>query len=195
MERAIIIVTLAMSVAGLGYCNKTHAADNTIMVDQIGSNNTITVVQDGAGHTAAVKLGAISDVDYTTISITQQGAGKLAKVEIPSGVSNNASIQQDGTGNHIANIQNLNGSANNITIGQSGAGNHTFNVAADPGTTNSGNTINATQSGSGNKQFDLTLSGTSGASVTVQQTNPIQSNGGSMNIQCTPCGAYSYIRN
>lgn len=195
MERAIIIVTLAMSVAGLGYCNKTHAADNTVMIDQIGTGNQTSIIQDGSGNTAAVKLGAMGDVDYTTISITQQGNNKLAKVEIPSGVNNGVSIQQDGTGNHIANIQNLNGSANNITIGQTGAGNHTFNVVADPGTTNSGNTINANQSGNGNKQFDLTLSGTSGATVTVQQTNPTQSNSGSMNIQCTTCGAYSYIRN
>ena len=39
------------------------AADNTIIIDQIGSNNSYTVSQDGTGHTATVTTGRVSDVD------------------------------------------------------------------------------------------------------------------------------------
>jgi hypothetical protein len=62
-------------------------------------------------------------------------------------------------------------------------------------TNNVNNTISATQSGSAQKDFTLNMNGSNGATVTVQQTNPAQANTGSMTIQCTTCGAYSYIRN
>lgn len=190
------LMTILFLLAGLGYCSHSRS-DNVITVDQVGSNNSTTIQQDGYNHTATITTGKLSDVDYTTLSILQQGSGaKTANIEINSGINNSASIQQDGTGNHTANILNLNGSGNNISVGQSGSGNHTMNIVGAPNTNNSGNTIDATQSGSGNKSFDLTLSGTLGAGVTVQQTNPTQSNSGSMNIQCTAgCGGYSYIRN
>lgn len=171
-------------------------ADNIVTVDQIGNSNAITVTQEGDGHRATIKMGAVSDVDYTTVSILQQGTAKTAKVELPSGINNTASIQQEGTGNHYAGIMNLNGSGNNITIGQSGAGNHTFNVIGDTNTTNNGNLITAQQSGNAgaDKLFNLTLSGASGATVNVQQTNQTTGNIGGMTLQCNLCGAYSYIR-
>ena len=73
MERAIIIFTMVLSVAGLGYCGKTHAADNTVMVDQIGSGNQTSIVQDGSNNTALVTTGYASDVNYSVFSIVQQG--------------------------------------------------------------------------------------------------------------------------
>lgn len=170
-------------------------ADNLITVEQIGSYNTIQVSQDGTGHTTDIKLGADSNVDNSYITITQQGTGtKNASIEIRSGINNTVTIGQDGAGNHTASLQNINGSANGITVNQTGTSSHTFNVIGQTGTTNSGNTINATQSGSGSKNFDLTLGGSSGASVTIEQTNSLQSDSGSMLIQCVTCGSYSYIR-
>ena len=171
------------------------AADNTINIVQIGSYNTTEVSQDGQGHSASVKTGTDSDVDNTYIAITQSGTGaKNAYVDIRSGTNNGITVNQDGAGNHTAAIQNLSGSANNITIGQSGSGNHSMTIAATPGTTNSGNTINAEQSGSADKAFNLTLGGTNAATVNIQQTNPTTANTGAMSIQCNPCGAYSYTR-
>ena len=87
------------------------------------------------------------------------------------------------------------GNANSITSNQTGPGNHTLSVLGQSGTANNGNTITSTQSGSGDKSFALGLNGTAGATVTIQQTNPAQANTGSMSIQCTTCGSYSYIRN
>jgi hypothetical protein len=171
-----------------------HAGDSSINIDQIGSNNTIQVTQDGPDHSVSVTTGATSDVDNTYMVISQQGTGaKNAQVDIRSGINNTITVNQDGAGNHTAAIQNLSGSANGITINQSGNSSHSLNITGQSGTTNSGNTIDATQSGNGNKQFDLALGGTNGASVTIQQTGSTP-NIGNMLIQCNPCGAYSYIR-
>jgi hypothetical protein len=98
-------------------------------------------------------------------------------------------------GNHTTTIQNLVGNANSINSNQTGSGNHTLSILGQLGTTNSGNTISSIQSGSGDKSFALGLNGTAGATVTIQQTNPAQANTGSMAIQCTTCGSYSYVRN
>jgi hypothetical protein len=180
-------------------CFNVCAADNTITIDQVGDSNTIYISQDGSAHSATVNLGKTSAVDNTNINITQQGTGaKTASVEIPSGINNGVVLFQDGSGNHTANIQNLNGNANSIGISQTGAGTHSMTITGGTGTTNSNNTIDVTQSGGvgADKTFNLWLNGASGAGVTVQQTNPTQSNQGSMNIQCNPCGSgWSYIRN
>ena len=184
-----------------------------VYIDQVGDNNTINITQDDGNHYARVAIGAnlpagswanptnvttgtTADSDANYVRITQQGTGdKKAAVEIPNGYSNSVILFQDGVGNHTTSIQNLVGNANSITATQTGPGNHTLNITGQSGTTNSGNTITATQSGVGDKSFGLGLSGTAGATVTIQQTNPAQANTGSMTIQCTTCGSYSYIRN
>lgn len=197
MERAIIIFVMAMIVTGLGYCNKSHAADNTILIDQIGNNNTTTIVQDGSGNSATVKTGTALGIDYNTFSITQQGNNKTASIELKSGISNTFNIQQDGNGNHSANIQNMIGSGNSVSVTQQGAGNHTLTVTNPNNATNNGNTVNATQSGGvgADKTFNLYFSGASGAGVTINQTNPTTPDQGGMNIQCNPCGSgWSYTK-
>jgi Curlin associated repeat len=181
------------------FCFSAYAADNTITVDQVGDNNTISITQDGAGHSATLTLGKTSAADNTNINITQQGTGaKTATVEIPAGINNGVVMFQDGAGNHTANIQNLIGSANNIGISQTGAGSHSMTITGVAGTTNNNNSVDVTQSGGAgaDKTFNLWLNGATGAGVTVQQTNPTQANQGGMNIQCNPCGSgWSYIRN
>ena len=172
-------------------------SSNLVYVDQIGSNNTVVIGQDGTAHSATLTMGKDSPVDNTYIAITQQGTGaKATTIDIPSGINNSVVMFQDGAGNHTAAIQNLNGSANNINVGQTGAGNHTMNITGAAGSTNSGDTITATQSGGAgaDKSFQLNLNGTSGATVNVQQTNPITPNSGSMTIQCITCGTYNYLR-
>lgn len=168
-----------------------------IYIDQAGNGNSFTVTQDYTGNYATIISGSQSAADYNVYNITQQGTGQLnASIELLSGYSNNISINQQGSGNNTATIQGLNGAANTISIGQSGAANNFFNLTATTGTINSGDTINVTQYGNGgaDKSFNLTLSGSSGATVTVVQDNPTVSNSGSMTINCIICGSYSYIR-
>lgn len=194
----ILLIIIAFCLIGV-VIKSSYAADNGIYIEQSGSGNTINVLQDGSGHTVTLNLGIFVPIDNTTISIDQKDSGtKTANVEIKAGINNGVSILQQGNGNHTASIQNLIGSGNNINIDQSGSGNHEFNVIGANGSTNSGNTINATQSGGvgADKWFQVNLSGATGATVNVQQTNPTQANQGSMNIQCsTGCGTWSYTRN
>ncbi len=188
--RYLLLFLLSMSA---------FAADNTIMIDQVGNNNTVIITQIGVGHSASVVIGNVVTSDSNAVTITQQGTGiKTSGVEIQSGINNGVTINQDGSGNHVSNIQNLNGSANNITVGQTGDGNHTFNLLGSIGTINSGNTISATQSGGvgADKNFTLNMNGTGGANVNIQQTNSTQANTGNMSITCNTgsCGTYSYIK-
>jgi hypothetical protein len=173
------------------------AADNQINIEQVGNNNQYAITQEYTGKTVSISLGGVASSDNNTVSITQQDTGShSASVELPNGINNGVSITQSGGGNQTTSIQNFIGTSNNITVNQSGASNNTFNVIGT--NINNANTISATQSGlsGADKSFTLNMNGTNGASVTVQQTNPIQSNSGSMSIQCyTGCGNYSYIRN
>jgi hypothetical protein len=184
-------------IAGLGSCLYSRA-DNQILIDQIGSYNTVVVTQDGTTQAISkISLGKDSAVDNTYIAITQQGTGnKTASVEIPSGYNNSVIMFQDGNGNQYSSIRNLNGAANNINFSQTGAGNHSMVVTGATGSTNSGNTITTEQSGGvgADKSFQLNLNGTNGATVNVQQTNPTTPNSGSMTIQCITCGTYNYTR-
>lgn len=195
----IILPFLTFFILAIIVPKKAYAADATISINQIGDNNTINIAQYNAAHNVSIDLGRTTNVDNTTINIEQRDSGiKTATVDIPSGINNGINILQQGTGNHTASIQNLNGSGNSININQDGAGNHEFNVIGANGSTNSGNTINATQSGGvgADKWFQVNLSGATGATVNVQQTNPTQASQGSMNIQCSSgCGTWSYIRN
>ena len=196
----LLIIILAFSMAGL-QCSNSNAqglvTKNIIFIDQVGNNNTTTIVQDGDGHNARIVSGDVAAADLNTFAITQQGAAKTANIELRSGISNTFNIQQDGPGNHTASIQNMIGSGNNVSVTQQGAGSHIFNVTNPFNATNNGNTVTATQSGGvgADKRFDLMFSGATGAGVTINQTNPTTPDQGGMNIQCNPCGSgWSYTK-
>ena len=192
----IIYFVLFILLLVVGYA---YAADNIINVDQIGNNNQVTITQTGTGHNATVKLGTISDVDYTVLQITQEGTGaKSANIRVDSGINNAVTVLQQGAGNHISSIQNLSGNANNITITQQGDGKHEFNIINGTGTSNSGNTITGTQVGGvgSDKWFNVWLNGATNATVNVVQDSATTADQASMNIQCMAgtCGSYNYIK-
>jgi hypothetical protein len=178
-----LVVTLGVS-----------AQSNHIYIDQVGNNNQVTVTQDGTGHVVGLAIGATLPASDSDLK-TGYSIGTRSYVGLGVSEYNNISISQQGVGSHTTRIELPRASSNLITVDQSGASNHTFSLTATSNTNNINNTISATQSGTGDKAFALTLDGTNGATVTVQQTNPTQANTGSMTIQCTTCGAYSYIRN
>lgn len=188
------IFSILFLIAGLGYCNYTQAQSNHIYIDQVGNNNTFKVEQDGTGHLVGVAVGAYLPTNTNDL---KTGYTIGTNPYLGSGTSefNNISIKQAGPGMQTTKIELPNASYNLITVDQSGSANHTFNIVSGANTNNVNNTISATQSGSAQKDFTLNMNGSNGATVTVQQTNPAQANTGSMTIQCTTCGAYSYIRN
>jgi hypothetical protein len=208
-----LIVAAVISMAGLQCSNKAQAQANTIVnaagvaipatsgnsiyIDQVGSGNQTTIVQDGFGHSASITTGGISPTDLNMFSIMQQGAPKAASIELKAGINNTFNIQQDGPGNHNASIQNMIGSGNNVNVTQQGAGNHTLTVTNPNSATNNGNTVTATQSGGvgADKTFNLYFNGATGAGVTINQTNPTTPDQAGMNIQCNPCGSgWSYTK-
>lgn len=174
--------------------NVCHAQNNYVYIDQVGNNNQVTITQDGTGHVAAVAIGSTLPTNTNDLK-TGYGIGTNPYNGIGVSEYNNITISQQGVGSQTTTIELPRASNNLINLDQSGAGNHTFSLTATSNTNNINNTITATQSGTGDKLFALTLDGTNGASVTIQQTNPTQANSGSMTIQCVTCGAYSYIRN
>jgi len=183
---------------GPGQAVPATSTTNTIYIEQIGSYNSVTVNQDGSGHTATVTMGLTSAVDNTTVAIDQKDSGaKTATVNIPGGFNNSVDILQQGAGNHTASITNLNGIGNSVTINQGGAGKHTLEIVGAAGSQNNGNTITATQSGGAgaDKTFNLGLNGWN-TNVTIEQTNPTTAGQASMNITCgNSCGTqpWTYI--
>ena len=171
-----------------------YAQNNYIYIDQVGNNNQVTITQDGTGHVAAVAIGATLPTTTNDLK-TGYSIGTTPYNGAGTSEYNNITINQQGVGSHTTTIELPRATSNLINLDQSGTGNHTFSLTATTNTNNINNTISATQSGSGEKSFALTLDGTNGATVTVQQTNPTQANTGAMTIQCVTCGAYSYIRN
>jgi len=184
---SFVLITILLSAGA-------YAQNNYIYIDQVGNNNQTTITQDGTGHMAAVAIGATLPTGANDLK-TGYGIGTTPYTGIGVSEYNNVTISQQGVGSHTTTIELPRATSNLITVDQSGASNHTFIVSSTANTNNINNTISATQSGSGEKSFALTLDGTNGASVTVQQTNTTQTNTGAMTIQCTTCGAYSYIRN
>ena len=184
---AFVLVNVLLSAGA-------YAQNNYIYVDQVGNNNQVSITQDGIGHMAAVAIGATLPATTNDLK-TGYGIGTTPYNGVGTSEYNNVTINQQGVGSHTTTIELPRATSNLITVDQSGASNHTFGVSSTANTTNINNTISATQSGTGEKSFALTLDGTNGASVTIQQTNPTQINTGAMTIQCTTCGSYSYIRN
>ena len=188
------IPAILVAIILLSHCSKPQAQSNYIYIDQVGNNNQVSITQDGTGHLAAVAIGATLPT-YVNDLKTGYGIGTTPYNGVGTSEYNNITINQQGVGSHTTTVELPRASSNLITVDQSGSANHSLKIISTANTNNVNNTISATQSGSAEKSFALTLDGTNGASVTIQQTNPTQANSGSMTIQCVTCGAYSYIRN
>ena len=90
---------------------------NFVYIDQIGDNNSISIIQqDSDRHRALI----LNQGDGNVLAITQQGTGQhTASITTSTTANNNnniLSIEQVGTGNHMASIllNNNTGASNNI---------------------------------------------------------------------------------
>jgi len=169
-----LVAFLWLSLTSIAIAQTVPPTGNFVYIDQIGDNNSITVLQqDSDRHRALV----VNQGDGNILAITQQGIGQhtssITTLTTSSNSNNILSIEQVGTGNHMASILlNNNTGASNNTVGITQAG----GVGA-------------------NKQFTLELKG-SQIGVSVIQDNPITPDSGTMSIQCLtpPCSGYSYSR-
>ena len=179
--RMIVIYLSMMSTAvaqSLATPPSPPSNTNYVYIDQIGDGNNIYILQ-------------------------QESDSKKAAVLI-KGDANDISVDQRGTGNHIAYIGPGNPSAmaatndgNTFEIDQRRHGNHSATINLNDPTANSNNNASITQLGGygADKQFTLNLSG-SNIGATVVQDNLTTPDSGSMSIQCYTgsCQGYSYIR-
>ena len=147
---------------------------NFVYIDQIGDNNSITVIQQ--------------DSDRQRALILNKGDGNIL------------AITQQGTGQHTASITSLTTTNNNnniLSIEQVGTGNHMASILLNNNTGASNNTVGITQAGGvgANKQFTLELKG-SQIGVSVIQDSPTIPDSSTMSIQCLtpPCSGYSYSK-
>jgi hypothetical protein len=152
----IAMLALVMSVNG-------NAVDNSIYIDQAGSNAVINITQDGTGNTVKGIVNGAPGVkgqdaatlngDNTQISVNQVGAGNTlslgVKATVDSGKSANINYSVSG-GNINTAIIDVNasgqGTASNIQIDVTQTGGGASYKADVQG---SGNTISVTTAGQG----------------------------------------------
>lgn len=158
------------------------AADNSIYIDQMGDNSTITITQDGAGNkvrglpgigTSATTPAKIYG-DGTLVSVSQIGSGSvlsLAMVStIASGAGSGTSVTYSVTGNNATALINSNGdgqgvsASNTINVNQTGN-----NANADINVLGTQNTLNVTTSGGSNNSVTATQNGNNN-STTISNT-------------------------
>jgi fibronectin-binding autotransporter adhesin len=121
------------------FTNRT-VKDSKVIIDQIGSGNSISVTQSGTRDNYFKYYGNGNN-NTTTATQTGTGIGSTNYVDIT-----------------------VNGSSNNITMAQTGSGTKGIFAVVS----NNNNTVNIQQKDSGNHYLDLSLSG-SNKTVTVVQ--------------------------
>lgn len=153
------------------------AYGNFVYIDQIGSNNNVSVQQTDTGQ---MRASALLKGDLNDLTILQQGSGNHTAQVGPTSTSTNSANNN-----------------NTLSILQQGNGNHTASILFSNPTTNNNNTASITQKGGvgADKQFTLQMNG-SGIGVTVLQDNPLTPDSASMSIMCLtpPCTGYSYSK-
>jgi len=169
-----LVAFLWLLLTSIAIAQTIPTTGNFVYIDQIGDNNSITILQQDSDRNRAA---IVNQGDGNLLAITQQGPGQ-----------HTASITSSTTANNNNNI---------LSIDQVGTGNHMASILLNNSTGASNNTVGITQAGGvgANKQFTLELQG-SKIGVSVVQDNPAAPDSASMSIQCLtpPCGGYSYIK-
>jgi hypothetical protein len=194
---SLIVAAVLLALSAFSW-----AADNSIYIDQTGSNATVTITQDGAGNVVkgirGSNLGAATDAAYINgdgmgITINQVGAGNTLSLGINSVTAAGAaatSVNYSATGGGNTGVINLNNSAvsganssTTLNISQTGGGNNTnvnvlgaknvLNVTQTDGTATFSSIVNAD-----NTTQTINTSGGTGNSVTTNMT----SNGGDLTL-------------
>jgi hypothetical protein len=172
----------------------TFAADNSIYIDQMGDNATISVTQDGSGNAVRGIQGVGTSNatpakiygDGTLVAVTQIGANNTLNLGITStiaaGAGTGTSVTYSVTGNNATATINSNangqGTSASNTIGVTQSGNYaaaTVNVLGANNqlsiTTSGGNNniVTATQNGDNNNTI-ISNTGGGGNSTTTSQT-------------------------
>jgi len=182
---------------------KSSQNGNQVQIEQIGSNNNITIRQ-GVTVTGKNRIELYSNGDYNTLNLNQGYTSNGTAIGGDSnnhyqylnltGNTNNVTTVQSGDGHFMENT--VSGNNNNLSYTQNNAGSKTLfsNVNGNS------NTINATQSGTGTHYLDINLTG-NGHSVTANQsgtgnhasTIDLTNSGGAASLNVTQSGSTNQI--
>jgi len=155
LSRKVLTILMLAVMPTLGY-----AVDNSIYIDQTGSNAVINITQDGAGNTVKALTSnrtdaAIINADGANIAITQVGSGNTASLGISASVTSGISTD-------ITYSTGTNGTTNSTAIINVNAG----GSQADASKTS----INVLQTGNSSK-FEADVKGT-GNSISATTAGP-----------------------
>jgi len=155
LSRKVLTILMLAVMPTLGY-----AVDNSIYIDQTGSNAVINITQDGAGNTVKALTSnrtdaAIINADGANIAITQVGSGNTVSLGISASVT--SGISTDIT--YSTGTNGVTGSTAIINVNAGG-------TQADASKTS----INVLQTGDSSK-FEANVTGT-GNSISATTSGP-----------------------
>jgi hypothetical protein len=155
LSRKLLTILVVAAMPSLGY-----AVDNSIYIDQTGSNATINITQDGAGNTVKALTSnrtdsAIINADGANIAITQVGSGNTVSLGVSASVTSGISTD-------ITYSTGTNGVTGSSAIINVNAGGQQSNASKT--------SINVLQTGNSSK-FEADVTGT-GNSMSVTTAGP-----------------------
>jgi hypothetical protein len=202
LSRKLLTILVVAAMPTLGY-----AVDNSIYIDQTGSNATIAITQDGAGNTVKALTSnrtdaAIINADGANIAITQVGSGNTVSLgvsaSVTSGISTDITYSTGTSGvtgstaifNVNAGGNQSNASKTSINVLQTGD-----NSKFEANVTGTGNSISTTTAGPGDDVYskmrgdsntaNISFSGTGGANQAVLDQSGSGSNAIGINASST----------
>ena len=193
LSRKLLTILVVAAMPTLGY-----AVDNSIFIDQSGSNAVVNITQDGAGNTVKGIVNnapgvrgidaAILKGDSLMINVDQVGSGNTLSLGVDSSAMNgyrNPTVNYSATANNTSAIINMKGGQSNlIDVTQTGNTSSVDARVIDSSRSNitinsagTGDAITSLISGSGDSLTNITLSNTGGSNLVTTSTQ-----GGSGNI-------------
>ena len=202
LSRKLLTILMVAAMPTLGY-----AVDNSIYIDQTGSNATIAITQDGAGNTVKALTNnrtdaAIINADGANIAITQVGSGNTVSLGVSASVTSGVSTDitySTGNGSVTGStaIINVNAGGNQADASKTSinvlqTGNNSRFEADVKGT---GNSMSVTTAGPGDDVYskmrgdsntaNISFSGTGGANQAVLDQSGSGSNAIGINASST----------
>jgi hypothetical protein len=202
LSRKVLTILMLAVMPTLGY-----AVDNSIYIDQTGSNAVINITQDGAGNTVKALTSnrtdaAIINADGANIAITQVGSGNTVSLGVSASVTSGISTDitySTGTSGVTGStaIFNVNAGGN-----QSNASKTSINVLQtgdsskfEADVTGTGNSISATTAGPSDDVYskmrgssntaNISFSGTGGSNQAILDQSGTGNNAIGINVSST----------
>jgi hypothetical protein len=181
--------SIQVNITTLQQTNKTAARNrqtiaNEVYVNQVGSYNSVDVLQSGTYHLTDITIQG----DSNTVGLDQLGWKNYANINI-NGSSNTTNVYQSNSGTgatpgHYSSV-GITGNTNTLNVSQTGDGEKTSFILIDG---NNNNIIN-NQVGTGTKYSDIKATG-NGHTVSLDQKDAgahsarieVTNSGGSSNV-------------